>query len=75
MIDEIGNTAGKIWSYLSKNGEATINKLSQEVGEPERAILMGIGWLAREDKLAFISKGRFKYIALKDAQPEQTVLV
>ena len=65
MINQIGITAGKIWSYLDENGKTTITKLVDELGESERAILMGIGWLAREDKLVFSTQGRSTYVALK----------
>lgn len=70
MIEQIGTTAGKIWSYLDTNEKATISKLSQELAESDRAILMGIGWLAREDKLAFSTQGRTTYITLKTSPPE-----
>ena len=73
MIEQIGTIAGKIWSYLNENEQATTSKLSQELGESDRAILMGIGWLAREDKLIFSTQGRSTYIALKTSESEQTV--
>ena len=73
MIEQIGTIAGKIWSYLNENERATTSKLSQELGESDRAILMGIGWLAREDKLIFSTQGRSTYIALKTSESEQTV--
>ena len=65
MVDQIGTTAGKIWRYLDENGKATINKVIRELDEPERVILMGIGWLAREDNLVFSTRGRYNYIVLK----------
>ena len=70
MIEQIGITAGKIWYYLSENEKATISKLSQELAESDRAILMGIGWLAREGKLTFSPQGRATYITLKTSPPE-----
>ncbi len=68
MIDQIGTAAGEIWRYLNENGKATINSLSRELSESERMIQMGIGWLAREDKLTFSKEGRFHYIALKTSR-------
>ena len=64
MTEQIGNTAGRIWSYLNSNGECTISKLADELDETERAVLMGIGWLAREDKLHFSKQGRANYVTL-----------
>ncbi|MCZ6679324.1 MAG: winged helix-turn-helix domain-containing protein [Candidatus Poribacteria bacterium] len=68
MIDGIGRTAGEIWHYLHENGEATISKLTRELDQSERTILMGIGWLARESNLVFSTQGRFTYIALKGSE-------
>ena len=53
MSDNIGNIAGTIWNYLEANNEATVTKITREIGETERSILMGIGWLAREGKIRF----------------------
>jgi hypothetical protein len=64
MIDRIGIASGKIWSYLNQNEKATINKLAGALDAPERVILMGIGWLAREDKVTFTTEGRFNYVVL-----------
>ena len=68
MIDEIGTAAGEIWDYLNENGETTISKLTRELDQPERTILMGIGWLARESNIGFSTQGRFTYIALKGSE-------
>ena len=73
MTDQIGTTAGKIWWYLNQNGEATVNRLIRELDESERTLLMGLGWLAREDKLAFSTQGRFNYIGVKAGQCEDVV--
>ena len=64
MVNRIGIAAGKIWTYLDANEKATINKLAGTLDEPERVILMGIGWLAREDKVSFTTEGRFNYVVL-----------
>ena len=65
MTERIGEAAGAIWQYLEENGEATISKLTRETSESERAVLMGLGWLAREGKIVFSTQGRFTYVALK----------
>jgi hypothetical protein len=70
MVDQIGTVAGKIWAYLNENNEATVSKLVNELDETERIVVMGIGWLAREEQLVFTTKGRFNYISLKGRQSE-----
>ena len=57
MHNEIGTTAGKIWRYLNEKGEVSMNKLKTDIKVNDRIFYMGIGWLAREDKVKF-SKGK-----------------
>lgn len=70
MLDEIGSIAGTIWHYLEKNDEATVTQLTREMDMSERKILMAIGWLAREGKLAFEQRKRGLYITLKAPRPD-----
>jgi len=65
MLNDIGKVAGAIWHYLETNTEATVTKLTREIGETERTVLMGIGWLAREGKLDFEKRKQGTYITLK----------
>jgi DNA-binding transcriptional ArsR family regulator len=65
MLENIGSVAGAIWHYLEDNDEATITKLTRELGETERTVLMGVGWLAREGKLDFERRKQGTYITLK----------
>jgi hypothetical protein len=53
MDTQIGEAAGRIWQYLAKHGEATLPQLQRGTTLPERLLHMGVGWLAREDKLCF----------------------
>ena len=64
MLEHIGSVAGAIWHYLEENGEATVTKLTRELGETERTVLMAIGWLAREGKLDFEKRKQGTYITL-----------
>lgn len=68
MLENIGSVAGAIWHYLENNDEATITKLTRELGETERTVLMGVGWLAREGKLDFERRKQGTYITLKTQQ-------
>ena len=74
MLDNIGNVAGAIWHYLENNNEATITKLTREIGENQRTVLMGIGWLAREGKLDFEKRKQGTYITLKIQQLDAEIV-
>ena len=73
MLENIGSIAGAIWHYLEDNDEATITKLTREIGENERTVIMGVGWLAREGKLDFEQRKQGIYITLKIQQPDAEV--
>jgi len=51
ILKTIGETAGKIWHYLDKNGEMTSLKLKSALGITNADLYMSIGWLAREGKV------------------------
>ena len=74
MLESIGSVAGAIWHYLENNNEATLTKLTREIGENERKVLMGVGWLAREGKLDFEQRKQGTYITLKTQQPDAEVV-
>lgn len=74
LVESIGSVAGAIWHYLEDNNEATITKLTREIGENERTVLMGVGWLAREGKLDFEKRKQGTYITLKTQQPDAEVV-
>ena len=64
MIDQIGDTAGKIWHCLSSNGTMSISKLVKTMDEPRDRIMQGIGWLARENKIQIVERKRIKTVSL-----------
>ena len=64
MLDDIGITAGEIWHFLEVYDEASIGKLIKELNKIERVIVVGIGWLAPEEKLSTIQRQRFTYFML-----------
>ena len=74
MLESIGSIAGAIWHYLKDNNEATVTKLTREIGENERTVLMGVGWLAREGKIDFERRKQGTYITLKTQQPKAEVV-
>ena len=68
MQVEIDRAAGIIWRYLNEHGEMTLSKLKQGTSLAERPLLMGIGWLAREDKLSFTQAGKIVRLSLRTSQ-------
>ena len=64
----VGTVAGKIWKTLDKNGAMTANALVKELREKSNLVLMGIGWLLREDKLKVRKSGNTTKYALKEAK-------
>ena len=64
-IAEIGEAAGKIWHQLEKNGPSSVAKVTAETGLGKNDVQRGIGWLAKEGKLAIELKGRIETLSLK----------
>ena len=62
---QIGEAAGRIWWYLAQHNVVTLHQLQRGTALPERLLLMGVGWLAREEKLCFVQERRSLKLALK----------
>jgi len=65
MTDVIGTAAGTIWQYLEQHGTASASKISKDTGIDTKVLQRAIGWLSKENKLNFESKGRNELIGLK----------
>lgn len=63
-LTSIGETAGAIWRILSKNGPMTMAQLVKAVGEQRDIVMLGIGWLARENKIDIVEEGRSRIVSL-----------
>ena len=61
---KIGSTAGLIWSYLDKNGPATLSRLARDLDVPRDRVMQAVGWLAREDKIRFEDGPRARQVVL-----------
>jgi hypothetical protein len=65
-VHEIGTAAGQVWAYLVEKGEAGRTELKREIeGMDDFKVAAAIGWLAREDKIAFVPAGRSFHVVLK----------
>ncbi|HMO86685.1 MAG TPA: winged helix-turn-helix domain-containing protein [Lacipirellulaceae bacterium] len=56
--------AGDVWHALSTGGGQSVAQLKKSVGAPDELVLAALGWLAREDKLAFDVSGRSVMVSL-----------
>ena len=56
MQEQIIESAGMIYNYLSEKGEVSLKKMSTDLDLDQNFISMGLGWLSREDKLAYTNK-------------------
>jgi hypothetical protein len=63
-LDLIGTTAGSVWHVLNSQGPVTIARLVKETGAPRDVVMQGLGWLAREGKIAYFDGGRAKRVGL-----------
>ncbi len=64
--DQIGYSAGDIYNFLASNkGEATFTKIKKNLDLNGNFAELGLGWLAREDKVEISKKGANVNVRLK----------
>lgn len=65
MQDKIGQAAGQIWQFLATSQEpVSVSALSKKMDLSSQMTAMGLGWLARENKLRFDEKGKTLIVSL-----------
>jgi len=64
MKEKIGNDAGLIWQVLDAQGIKSLKELKKAAKLNDKEIYAAIGWLAREEKLAFRQEEDDWYISL-----------
>ena len=63
-----------LYGSISKlTTKSAFTKLTRDIGENQRTVLMGVGWLAREGKLNFEQRKQGIYITLKTQQLDAEV--
>jgi hypothetical protein len=65
MQTQIGDAAGIIWRYLDEHAEANLSELKKVTKLSEQLLLMGLGWLAREEKLGVVQDKKGIRVSLK----------
>jgi hypothetical protein len=51
-VEFFGNKAGKVWRALKEGSPKTLSQLEKSTGLTLKEVSMGIGWLAKEGKIA-----------------------
>ena len=65
LQEMIGTSAGEIYNYLNVNGESSFAKMKKELDLKGNFADLGLGWLAREDKVEISKKGTSVSVRLK----------
>ena len=65
-LQAVGETAGRVWQVLYRNGKSSLSVVKRETKIPEPLVLMAVGWLAREGKIDFHRQGRALQLWLKE---------
>ncbi|MBD3258981.1 hypothetical protein GF377_11150 [candidate division GN15 bacterium] len=64
MKAKIGDTAGKIWQALSETEQISVSRLPKVLKEREALVYQALGWLAREGKVEYRTKGNSTFVYL-----------
>jgi Winged helix-turn-helix domain (DUF2582) len=65
MNTQVGETAGKVWHALSSAGPLTLAQLKKKLDGSGELLSLGLGWLAREDKIEIIPEKKTFRVRLK----------
>ena len=63
--EQIIESAGQIYNYLSNKGEVSITKMKKDLSLNDNFTEMGLGWLSREDKLEYTQKAKSVTVKLR----------
>lgn len=63
-MTSIGETAGAIWLKLSEKGPMTMAQMIKAIGGQRDTVILGLGWLARENKINIEERGRSRIVSL-----------
>ncbi|HVA51096.1 MAG TPA: winged helix-turn-helix domain-containing protein [Pirellulales bacterium] len=65
-FQQIGETAGVIWRLLDERGPLSMAQVVKQSGEPRDLVMLALGWLAREDKIAIDGESRGRTVSLRE---------
>ena len=64
MKNKIGEIAGKVWKTLGESEHVNLLKLPMILKEKGEIVYQALGWLAREDKINYLSKEGKTFVSL-----------
>jgi hypothetical protein len=64
-IDQIGETAGRVWQTLNTSGPLSLAKLAKQIDAPRDVVMQAVGWLAREGKISIEDGTRGRTVSLR----------
>lgn len=62
---QVGETAGEVYRLLENEGPLTTAQLKKKVGAKGEMLSYALGWLAREDKIEFVTDKKTLNVQLK----------
>jgi hypothetical protein len=65
LEEQIGFSAGEIYNYLHQNGTTSFAKMKKELDLKGNFADLGLGWLARENKVEIEQKGPAVKVSLR----------
>ena len=66
LQETIGFSAGEIYNYLAENeGQATFAKMKKDLDLKSNFAELGLGWLAREEKIEIAKSGNSIKVKLR----------
>ncbi len=65
LEEQIGFSAGEIYNYLHTNGTTSFAKMKKELDLKGNFADLGLGWLARENKVDIQQKGPAVKVSLR----------
>ena len=68
MKDKVIEIAGKTWRFLGQNGETNVSQLPRLLRENDTVVLQALGWLAREDKINYMTRSRRTFVSLVERE-------
>ena len=62
---QVGELAGEVWQLLANEGPLTLAQLKKKLAAQGELLSYALGWLAREDKIDFVSEKKTMRVQLK----------
>jgi len=64
MKQQVGDVAGAIWRVLHEKDKVSLATLPKVIKETEALAFQAVGWLAREDKIQYLTEGKTTFVTL-----------